>query len=160
MKRQTKAQKTNDFFTAYKCVKDGAPVKRATAKDGSIPTHPVVPVPDLPESEVQAQCIDWLGRNRVFGNRHNVGKGRMVTGTATSCRVNDYLVYGIIGAGDWIGLMPNGVHLEIEFKKGAGGRLSADQQKRQDNIRRNNGHYYVVHGVDELKFYIEPLLRG
>lgn len=159
--KRTKAQKFGDFFDAFKCVKDGKPVKRSGAKDGSIPTHPVVPCPDVSEHIVQNDCIVWLKRKRIFGNRSNVGTGTLVSqdkaglmsGSGTISR------YGIKNAGDWIGLLPNGIHIEIEFKKGSGGRLTAGQQKRKVAIERNNGVYLVVHGVPELKFYMLPILE-
>lgn len=113
-------------------------------KDGSIVTKPVVPCPYLPERDVVKQCIGWLRRNRIFCNRHDVGSGDFGHGYAT---------YGIMGAGDIIGLLPDGTHLEIECKHGRGGSLSKGQQKRMKDIRENNGIYLVVHGISELEYY-------
>ena len=137
-KPKTKSQKYKDIFTLYKT---GAPPKGA--KDGSIPTHPVLLCPPLLERDVLKQCISWLKIRRVYCNRHDCGAGDMGHGFA---------VYGIKGAGDIIGLLPNGKHFEIECKKGAGGRLSKDQIKRKKKITNNNGLYFVVHGVEELSF--------
>ncbi len=120
----------------------GSPVK--VRKDGSIATKPVVPCTAYSERLVVKYCINWLRRNRIFCNRHDVASGDLGFGYAT---------YGIKGAGDIIGLLPDGTHLEIECKKGKGGSLSKGQQKRMKDIRENNGIYLVVHGISELEYY-------
>jgi hypothetical protein len=142
---KTKKQKLTDCHLVYEAAKTGTKPKSG-AKDGSIPTHPVVPVPPLPESEVLKQCIAWLKARRVFCDRHDCGSGP------------GHARYGIKGAGDIIGIAPLGLHFEIECKKGKGGRLGRDQQERSDNVWAAGGVYYVVHGVEELKHYMERLL--
>jgi len=124
-------------------VRTGQPPAKVR-KDGSIATKPVTFCPDLRERIVVNKCIAWLRRNRIFCSRHDVGSGDFGHGYAT---------YGIIGAGDIIGLLPDGTHLEIECKKGKGGSLSKGQQKRMKDIRENNGIYLVVHGISELEYY-------
>ena len=143
MKKRTKQEKFQDCFDAFKCVKAGKKVKRSMTKDGSIATHPIIPVPDLLESIVLKDCLNWLKKKRIFCNRHDSGAGD-VSGAG-------YATYGIKGAGDIIGLLPNGRHFEIETKRGKGGRLSKGQQKRMKDIRANNGIYHVVHGISELE---------
>lgn len=143
-KRRTKAEKNQDYFDAFKCVQKGIKVKRSGAKDGSIATHPVIPVPDIPEREVLAECLKWLKKHKILCNRHDSGAGD-VSGAG-------YATYGIKGAGDIIGLLPNGIHFEIECKRGKGGRLSKKQQKRHEDIQNNSGYYFVVHGVEELEY--------
>ncbi len=150
MKKQTKAQKFGDLFTAFKCIKENKPVKRDGAKDGSVPTHSVIVVPEYPESEVLKFCLDWLRKHRILCNRMNTGAGRVGT--------SGFYTYGIPSAGDIIGLLPNGIHLEIEVKRGKGGRLSLGQQKRMQDIRKNNGIYLVIHGVEELEYFFEELI--
>jgi len=145
MKRRSKADKIGDCFTAFKCIKEGRKVKRNGAKDGSIPTHPVVPVDETKsEAEVSKECMAWLKRHGVMCDRNNVGAGSMGT--------SGFHSYGIKNGGDGIGLFPNGIHFEIEFKRGAGGRLSKGQQKRMNDVRDNKGYYFIVHGVEELKY--------
>lgn len=152
MKKRTKADKYGDYADAVKAINEGRPPKRNRAKDGSIPTHPVVPVVDRPEKDIVHQCLMWLKHHRLFCNRHDVGGGYLGAGTA-------YATYGIIGAGDIIGLMrKTGRHFEIECKAGKGGRLNKAQQKRMENIRSNNGIYFVVHGVSELEYYFKDLI--
>ena len=149
VKKQTRQQKIGDLFTAYKCIKGNKPVKRHGTKDGSIPTHPIIVVPEYPESEVLKFCLVWLRKHGILCNRNNVGAGEM--------GASGYYSYGIRGAGDIIGLLSNGTHFEIECKAGKGGRLSLAQQKRMRNIRDNNGLYFVVHGIEELEYYFEEL---
>ena len=150
MKKQDKAQKLNDCYTAYRAMKEGKPMKRQGAKDGSILTHPVVPVTNLLESQVLVLCKDWLKQHNILCNRNNVGAGQVGE--------SGYYSYGIRGAGDIIGLLKTGQHFEIECKRGAGGRLSLEQRKRMRKIRENNGLYFVVHGVEELEYYLRDLV--
>jgi hypothetical protein len=148
MKKQTIAEKKADMFEAYKQIRAGEEVKRTGAKDGSIPTHPVVEVDKAkPESEVLSECLSWLKRRRIFCNRHDCGAGNFGSGYAT---------YGIRGSGDIHGMLRHhgGKHFEIECKKGAGGRLSKDQQERMKDVRDNKGLYFVVHGVEELEHFM------
>lgn len=119
------------------------------AKDGSIPTHPVIPVPPLLEAEVLKECLSWFKVRRIYCTRHDCGAGDFGYG---------YAVYGIKGAGDIIGLLPNGRHFEIETKKGKGGRQATEQQDRQRDVRENNGLYFIVHGVEELEYYMKEYL--
>jgi len=147
-KKQTRAQKFNDLANAYKQICAGKLVKRIGRKDGSIGTKPVVPCPDVPEKDVVKQCIDWLRSKGVFCNRHDVGGGYLGDGSA-------YATYGIVSAGDIIGMLKHrgGQHFEIECKKGVGGTLNKLQRKRMQRVRENHGLYFVVHGVPELEYY-------
>lgn len=151
MKKRTKAEKCADYADAVKAIREGQTPKRHGARDGSIPTHPVVPVPKQREAYVVTVCLAWLKRHQIFCTRHDVGGGYLGAGTA-------YATYGIKGAGDIIGLLRNGQHFEIECKAGKGGRLSKSQQKRMHNIRDNNGIYLVVHGVEELAHFMRTYL--
>jgi len=144
--KRTKAQEFERIAAGIKAIKENKSIPRAKAKDGSVPTHPIVEVPDLLESEILKQCISWLKKRRIYCRRHDTGGGYLGQGTA-------YATYGIIGAGDIIGLLPNGVHFEIECKAGKGGRLSKQQQKHKKEIETNNGFYFIVHGIAELEFY-------
>ena len=144
MKKRSRKQIYKDYAEAIAAMKANKPVKRSGAKDGSIPTHPIIPVSDLPESEVLKDCLRWLRKRGVLCNRNNTGSGQM--------GVSGFYSYGIKGAGDIIGLCKNGVHFEIECKRGRGGRLSEVQQKRMKGIKRNNGLYFIIHGVEELGY--------
>jgi len=149
MKRQTKAQKFNDLANAYHQMRRGEPVKRIGTKDGSIATHPVVPVdPKKLEHEVLTDCLAWLKKHHVFCNRHDSGSFQNDRG--------QWGTYGIKGAGDIIGILYKhrlvGRHFEIECKRGSGGRLDIGQQKRLKDVHDNGGLYFVCHGVEELEF--------
>ncbi len=145
MKKQTKDQKFAGIFDAFKAIREGKKVKRSGTKDGSIATHPVVPVLPLLEAQVLKDCLIWLTMKRILCNRNNVGSGQVGT--------SGFYSYGIKNAGDIVGLFSDGRHFEIEVKRGKGGRLSIGQQKRMKDIRKNNGIYLVIHGVQELQYY-------
>ena len=150
MKPQTRKQKFNDLANAIGQIRKGEKVKRIGVKDGSITTHPVVPVnPKLLEHEVLADCLDWLIEHRVFCNRHDAGTFQNNRG--------QWGTYGIKGAGDIHGILKNhrGKHFEIETKRGSGGRLDVGQQKRMRDVRDSGGLYFVVHGVEELEHFME-----
>lgn len=119
--------------------------------DGSIGTKPSVPCPDVLEAVVLDEVESWLGRNRIVYDRNNTGSGD-IRGDGRIFR------YGIKDAGDIIGLLPSGRHLEIECKRGRGGSWSLGQQERCKKIRENNGIYMVVHGACELEILMGELL--
>ena len=148
MTRPTKRDKLAEAHVAYQAAKAGIRPHRP-AKDGSIPTHPIVPVKGLPEAGVLAECREWLKAHRIFHKRHDCGAGDFGHGFAT---------YGIIGAGDIIGILPGGRHFEIETKAGCGGRLSTEQQKQMADVRAAGGVYLVVHGVEELVEMMKGLI--
>ena len=140
---KTRTQKLAEAHTAYEAAKTGRPPKR---EPKSIPTHPVVPCPDLPEREVLKQCLAWLRARRVLCNRHDCGSG---PGSA---------IYGIKYSGDIHGYLPDGRGFEIECKRGKGGRLSKGQQEWMLAVRKTGGVYEVVHGVSELEYYFRGLV--
>ena len=150
MKPPTKKQKLDNCYEAYHHAKHGTRPTRK-ARDGSIPTHPVVSVsPHKFEHMVLADCMKWLKSHRIFHDRHDCGGGN-VSGAG-------YTIYGIKYSGDIHGILPNGIHFEIETKRGNGGRQSAGQQKRMADVRATNGVYLVVHGVLELEFLMKGLI--
>lgn len=149
MKPRTVKQRCHDYFDVFRCIKEGRRVKRSMNKDGSIKTVPVIPCPDVLESVVQQECLDWLRANGIMCDRHDCGTGDFGFGIRQ---------YGIKSAGDIIGCLKNGKHFEIECKKGKGGRLSSGQQKRWRKVEENNGMYLVIHGIEELIYYKELIL--
>ena len=147
MKKQTKKQKCSDLYDAFKCMRQGIPITRSRNKDGSISTCPVVEVMPLKEKEVLAQCITWFRIKDILCWRHDCGTFQNIRG--------DWGTYGMKGGGDIIGLLRNGRHFEVEVKKGKGGRLSEKQQERMRDVLRSNGLFFVVHGIQELKYFFE-----
>ena len=97
-----------------------------------------------------AECLSWLRKNRITCWRHDAGTFQNVRG--------QWGTYGMKNAGDIIGLLRNGVHFEIETKHSNGGRLFSGQQKRMQDLKETNGLYFVVHGVAELRHFIEEYL--
>lgn len=152
MKKRTRKQQYSDYADTVKAMKEGKPVKRSRAKDGSVATHPIVELnyPNLSEKVVLHLCRMWLQQHHIFHDRHDAGTFQNERG--------QWGTYGIKGAGDIIGLLPTGQHFEIEVKRGKGGRLSLGQQKRMRDIRTNNGYYFVCHGVEELEYYFKDLI--
>lgn len=146
--KKPKAQKLNDCYTALQHLKNNTKPERK-AKDGSIPTHPIVPCPDVLEHEVKTDCLKWLKERRIFADGHDCGSGDLVS--AGQAR------YGIKDSGDIHGILPNGIHFEIECKRGRGGRLSKGQQDRMRDVRATNGVYLVIHGVCELECWFYEL---
>jgi hypothetical protein len=55
-------------------------------------------------------------------------------------------------------MLPNGRRLEIEFKKGKGGRLSKDQLDYKEWVEEGGGVYLCLHGLPECKEKMKPLL--
>ena len=150
-KRRTKLQKCKDYYDVFKCIREDRKVKREGTKDGSILTHPIIRVCSwCSEKTIMGDCMKWLRKHNILCNRNNVGAGEM--------GASGYYSYGIRGAGDIIGLLKTGQHFEIEVKRGSGGRLSLIQQKRRSDIIRNNGLYFVVHGVEELEYFMGDLV--
>ena len=149
-RRRKKSEKFADYFDAFKCIGADAPVKRSGAKDGGIPTHPVMPLPHIPEASVSRDCGEWFKAHGIIMDRNNTGAG--------SVGSSGFYKYGIKNGGDWIGLRKDGIHLEIECKKGKGGRLSAGQQQRWRDIEASNGIYLVIHGIEELEYFKEFIL--
>lgn len=152
-KRRPKALIYADIADAVKCMREGKKVKRSTNKDGSIATKPVshLYVPPLPEKEVLAECLKWLRKRGCVADRLDAGSARMNNGQIYR--------YGIIGAGDIMGILPNGQHFEIECKNGVGGKWSISQQRRKKKIERNNALYFICHGVAELEYFIGEYLN-
>lgn len=148
MKKRTRKQLNADNFQAYQCIKADRPVKRTGAKDGSLPVRIVCPVdPDKTEDEVLKDCLAWLTAKRIFHNRHDVG--------AANIAGAGFAVYGIKDAGDIVGVLKNGIHFEIETKRGKGGRWKEGQQDRCDELRATSAVYLLISGVEELEFYNE-----
>jgi hypothetical protein len=150
-KKQTVVEKCRDIFTVFKKIRNGEPVKREGTKDGSIPTKPIFDnLPNILESEVLKECLVWFKRNNILAWRNNTGSGTL--------GMSGFYHYGITDGGDIIGMLPNGIHFEIETKAGKGGRWTVGQQIRSIEIKENHGHYFLVHGLEELEYYFKGLI--
>lgn len=84
---------------------------------------------------------------REFGARADMRLWRQNTGAATfrGQRVS----FGVQGAADLSGILPDGRRLEIEIKS-AVGRQSPEQRAYQTMIERFNGVYILARSVDDV----------
>jgi hypothetical protein len=146
MKRKTKSTQFSKIADGYHQLKRG---ERPRPVPACIKTQPIIPVPDKPEAEVLAECLDWLKKHRIWARRMNVGAG--VLGRS-------FVSFGIVGSADITGILPDGRRLEIETKKGKGGWLSEEQLKYKKDIQENNGIYLIVHGLAELEMLMESYI--
>ena len=148
-KKALREQLGNLAAAIARCHRTGEVFKKPR-KDGAIPTRPTIPCIDHAESVVLEECIALLKRLRITANRMNNGK--FDTGSG-------FRQYGIKGAGDIVGLLPGGRHLEVECKRGCGGYLSPDQQERKRKIEESGGLYIIAHSSAELHYLIKPHLQ-
>lgn len=145
MKRKSQKQLKDDCFQAYQKIK-GTKMPPKTYR-----TKPFLDIDKTKsEAEVLKECLAWFKRKNIFVDRMNVGSGVLGAG--------GYRAYGIAGAGDIVGLLQNGRHLEVEVKRGKGGVLSIKQLKREADITKNNGIYLIVHSVAELEYYLKEVI--
>lgn len=151
--RQTKRVKFARLAQGIGNIRMGRRPMPKIHKDGSVSTRPCVPCPPLPENEVMEITHEWLTRHGCTVDRLNNGAGHL-DGSP------NYGVYGIKGGGDWLGMLPNGRHLEVECKKGEGGLQSKAQFKRMMRVRRGNGVYVIIHGEPELREKLLPILKN
>ena len=143
---KTRTEKLAEAHTFITAAKTGRPPKRGAK---SIPTHPVVPCPDLPEmgdGGVQDLCHKWLLARRFLCNTHACGCGP------------GHAIYGIKHSGDIHGYLHDGRGFEIECKRGKGGRQSKGQQERMLAVRKTGGVYIVCHGIPEMEYYFRGLI--
>jgi len=151
--RQTKKVKFARLAQGIGNIRKGKRPMPKIHTDGSVTTRPCVPCPDVPEADVMRVTEEWIVRHGCTIDRLNNGAGHL-DGSP------NYGMYGIKGGGDWLGMLPNGRHLEIECKKGKGGRQSKHQFKRMMRVRRGGGVYVLIHGLPELEVKLLPLLKN
>jgi len=96
------------------------------------------------EREVVAACLHLLLLKSIFAWRNNTGavlseyKGK-----------KRFFRYGYKGSSDILGVLPDGRLLAVECK-GKYGKLTPDQEKFLDRIRRSNGVAVVARDAHEL----------
>jgi len=147
MARIKKAWSTERLALGLSAIADGKTPR--IPKDGSVQTKPVVPCVEVPEHVVDDTVEPMFTRYGCRMKRLNNGEGKFESSP-------NYATYGIPGGGDYVGwLIGSGRHIEIELKKGRGGRLSKDQQDRFNDCWADNAIFIVVHGVPELKYFYE-----
>lgn len=96
------------------------------------------------ESLVAAGVHAYLKtRTDVFFWRANTGAGIAPSG--------QFMRSGLKGQGDFLGLQaPEGRFIGIECKRERGGKLSRDQERFLENVRRHGGIAIVARSVDDV----------
>ena len=115
-----------------------------------------MPCPDVPESVVTDECVEWMTRHGCNVKRLNNGAGQLMQKNG---KLSEFQQFGIKGGGDYIGMLPDGRHLEVEFKKGKGGTLSKAQVRQRKWVTSSGGVYVVAHGLPEIKIKLNPILE-
>lgn len=98
--------------------------------------------PVVPESMVLAQCMQYLYLKKIFCWRNNTGAAKTEDGR--------YVRFGLPGASDIIGIMPDGRFLAVECKRSSGGRLSPQQKKFLEKIKESGGVAVVATSLEDL----------
>ncbi len=93
------------------------------------------------EASVLHACLAWLHRQGIFAWRQNTGT-LWTGGTPVS--------FGLPGAADITGLLPDGRRLEIECKS-ATGTQSEKQKRFQAKIEASRGVYLLVRSERDLE---------
>lgn len=96
------------------------------------------------ENYVKKAILQWLKLHRIAAWRQNTG------GMSGEHKGKKYFVrFGIPGAADITGLIPDGRRLEIETKR-EGCRQTDDQKAFEAMIKANGGVYILAHSLDEF----------
>lgn len=96
------------------------------------------------ESDVIRSVSAYVKRCRLCMWRQNTGSmSREYNGKVS------YVKFGLKGAADFTGILPDGRRIEVECKR-PGGRQSPDQRAFQQMIEKNNGVYILVESLDEF----------
>lgn len=115
----------------------------------------VHPAPGTDRTKLEAQVLKEVltaAKNHgILLRRNNVGAGCLGP--------SGYRQYGIKDAGDLIGTMPDGRYVEVECKRGSGGVWSAGQQRHAAEVKKKNGLYLLVCGVEEFITAVTPYLK-
>lgn len=96
------------------------------------------------EADVIRAVSAYVKRCRLCLWRQNTGSMSREYNGKTS-----YVKFGLKGAADFTGILPDGRRIEVECKR-PGGRQSPDQRAFQLMIERNGGVYLLVESLDEF----------
>lgn len=97
-----------------------------------------------PEGKIQSTIINHLRANGVYCWRNN-------NGATYDPKINTYRSNPLAkrGVADIIGILPGGIHLEIEVKTKTG-KLSQEQAMHGKRVRGLGGTYIVARSVDDV----------
>jgi len=105
------------------------------------------------EHSIQNDVLRHLSGMDLRVWRQNVGVAVPLTPTVRAALRNiehRIVRFGIPGAADLTGILPDGRRLEVEIKT-AIGRQSQQQERFEAMITRFGGLYIVARGVDDLR---------
>ena len=94
----------------------------------------------MKETDIQRQILDFLKFCKVFAWRNN---------TRTVWVAGRPIKFGIVGAGDIIGVLPGGRFLSIEVKRPKGKAAPAQEQFR-DAINAAGGLAIIARSVEDV----------
>lgn len=101
------------------------------------------------ENYVKKAILQWLKLNKIAAWRQNTGA---MSGEHKGKKY--FIKFGIPGAADITGIMPDGRRLEIETKR-EGCYQTDDQKAFEAMIRSNGGVYILAHSLDEFLAALE-----
>lgn len=111
--------------------------------------------PPVSEAVVLKACLDYLTKvRRVRAWRQNSGTAQYAAHAVPAYGGEVIrprrVAFGLRGAADITGILPDGRRLEVECKR-PGGRQEPHQKKFQAMIEENNGVYILARSADELR---------
>lgn len=95
----------------------------------------------ITEKDILAEIKTYLSARGIFFFRCNTGRRGGVS-------------FGIKGAPDIIGILPDGRFLAIEVK-GPGGKASIEQLQFLGEIAKNGGMAFVAFSIDDVARHLE-----
>ena len=98
--------------------------------------------PQLSESEIQAQIVQYLTAKGLYFWRNNVGR-------------KHNLYFGKKGSGDLLGLTRQGIFFSVECKDYKN-KQSPEQLEFQRMIEKNNGLYILARSLDDVVKKLSP----
>lgn len=106
------------------------------------------------ENAVMKSCKDALAVAGVFFWRQNSGLAMLPGRGGRPQPVR----FGVVGAGDYGGILPGGYYIEVECKTG-NGKQTDNQKQRQVDLERAGACYVLARGYDDVTEGISDFLR-
>ena len=132
---------------------------RSSGSDGSPKKSKKPKRPVVPESAIQAACLQWLAYHGVkLAWRQNTGGARKTYRTKAGVDREYHIRFAVKGCSDILGILPGGRFLAVEVKR-ADGKASADQADFLRRVNEAGGLGIVVRSVDELSEQLLPHVR-
>jgi hypothetical protein len=105
----------------------------------------------MTEQELTRDIIEALTARGIFLWRNNVG---------TSRSGGRFIRFGKVGSGDIVGVLPGGLHFELEVKLPDGKwKTTPEQEAHGRRIRELGGIWAVIRSVDEAMKLVSDLIE-